>query len=59
MEQTHICREQTRDYQWGGRSITGLGKWMVPTIGHQDTLQGCIVQHWEYSQSFVITINGL
>ena len=36
----------------------GVGEWEVRAIGYRK-LPGCIVQHGEYSQYFVITVNGV
>ena len=56
-KQTHRYREQTSGYQWGGGK-TGMG--LRGTNYHvQNKLQGYIVQHREYSQYFIITINGI
>ena len=50
-------REQTSGYQWGegheGRGLRGAN-YYVP-----NELQGYIIQHREYSQHFIITINEL
>ena len=40
-----------------GGVLQAWGSGWYPLLGKQDMLQGCIVQHWEYSQSFVIIIN--
>ena len=56
-KQTHRYREQTSGYQWGGGErkywggLGGSGRYKL--LGQA---QGCIVQHGEYSQYFVITV---
>ena len=56
-KQTHKYREQTTGYQWGeGRGRRGVGSGKYKLLGVR--LQGCVVQHGEYSQYFVITVNG-
>ena len=56
-KQTHRHTEETSGYEWGvGRNNIGDGEQEV-----QSTVrwaQGCIVQHREYRQYFVITVNG-
>ena len=52
-QQTHRYREQTSGYQWGGGNIGPGG------TNYWDRLKGGTVQHREYSQSFVITVNGV
>ena len=61
-KQTHRYREQTSGYQWGkearegqdrGRGVRGTTMYKI------NKLQGYIVQHREYSQYFIITLNGV
>ena len=60
-KQTHRYREQTRGYQWGqergrdnrGRGLRGTNYYVWNNI------QGYIVQHGDYSQYFIMTINGV
>ena len=61
-KQTHRYREQTSGYQgergWGSK--TGAETYEVQTIMYKiNKLQGYIVQHREYSQYFIITLNGV
>ena len=54
---THRHRKQTYGYQRGcGGTIQGLETGRYKLLGVR---QGCIVQHGEYSQYFVITENGV
>ena len=44
----------------GGRDKIGVGDYEVQTTMYKvSKLQGYIAQHREYSQYFIITINGL
>ena len=61
-KQTHRYREQTSGYQWGegqgegkyrGKGVRGINYYV------KTKLQRYIVQHGEYSQYFIITINGI
>ena len=62
-KQTHRFREQTSGYQWG----EGQGKVQYrhrelrvqTTMCNKNKLQRYIVQHREYGQYFIITINGV
>ena len=58
-----IIREQTSGYQWGegkGSSKIGVGDEEVQTTPYEiNKLQGYIIQHREYSQYFIITLNGV
>ena len=63
-KQTHRYREKTSCYQWGegrGRGKVGVGDKEVQTTTYYkiNKLQGYVVQHREYSQYFIITINGV
>lgn len=42
----------------GEEGHIGMGEWEVQNVVCK-SLQGCIVQHGEYSQHFVITVNGV
>ena len=53
-KQTHRYGEQTSGYQY--REGRGEGQ---STMYKINKLQGYIVQHREYSQYIIITINGL
>ena len=64
-KQTHRYRKQTCGYQWGegsregqerGRGLRGTNYYTMYKI---NKLQGHTVQHREYSQYFIVTINGL
>ena len=61
-KQTHRYREHVSGYQWGERRMKGQNRGEdseVQTIRCEiNKLQGYIVQHREYSQYFIVTING-
>ena len=48
-QQTQIFREQTSSYQYVGLRYKLLAVRLA---------QGCIVQHGEYSQYFIVMVNG-
>ena len=56
---THRDREQTTGYQCGGGggAKQGWESGRYKLLGVRQA-QRCIVQHGEYSQYFVITVNG-
>ena len=57
---TYRYRDQSRGDQWGEEGGAtqgqGSGRYKILSVGQA---QGCIVQHREYSQYFVITVNIL
>ena len=62
-KQTHRYRGQTSGYRCGevrGKGKPGVGNKEVQTTMYEiNKLQGYIVQHREYSQYFMITVNGV
>ena len=55
---THRYREQSSGYQWElGKGDTEVGRGRYKLLGVRQ-IQGCIVQHRECSQYFVIAVNG-
>ena len=62
-KQTHRYKEQTSGYQQGegggegqdrGRGLRGTNYYVLI-----NKVQGYIIQHREYSQYFIITLNGI
>ena len=62
-KQTRRYRKQTSGYQWGERRGTGKieeGDLEVKTTMYKiNKLQGYTVQHRDYNQYFIISINGV
>ena len=61
-KQTHRYREQTSGYQGerGKGGKIGAETYKVQTTMYKiNKLQGYIAQHREYSQYFIITLNGV
>ena len=60
-KQTHRYTEQTSGYQWGERREEWQAKRELRdvTMYKINKLQEYTVQHREYSQCFIITINGV
>ena len=60
---THRYREQTSDYQSGegqGEGQDRVGEQEVQTTVYEiNKLQGYIIQHREYNQYLIITVNGI
>ena len=59
-KQTHKYREQTSRLLVGRAKGQYRGRWLRDTNDYiQNKLQGYTVQHKEYSQYFIATINGV
>ena len=60
-KQTHRYREKNSGYQWGERREEWQAKRELRdvTMYKINKLQEYTVQHREYSQCFIITINGV
>ena len=62
-KQTQRCREQTSGYQWGEERAERQDKvWRLRGKNYYVQInkqQRYIVQHWEYRQYFIITLNGV
>ena len=59
-KKTHRYREQASGYQWGegrGETTLGWGSGRYKLLGVRQATRLCCIQHGEYSQYFLITVN--
>ena len=59
-KKSHRYREKNSGYQWKEENDEGKYKGReLRSTNYKKKLQGYIIQHEEYSQYFIITINGV